>query len=84
MSQPYAPADTPLFRALWEHQQGRCALCGQSMPSNRFDVAHSSLWKIQRPTFDHIRAVARGGSDDATNLQLTHARCNWRKGRGVD
>jgi hypothetical protein len=42
MSQPYAPAETPLFKALWEAQEGRCALCGQSMPSNRFDLAHST------------------------------------------
>lgn len=82
MSQPYAPAETPLFKALWEAQEGRCALCGQSMPSNRFDLAHSTLWKHQRPTYDHIIAVARGGPDTADNLQLAHARCNKVKGMG--
>ncbi|WP_321490836.1 HNH endonuclease signature motif containing protein [uncultured Hyphomonas sp.] len=82
MSQPYAPTETPLFKALWEAQEGRCALCGQSMPSNRFDVAHSTLWRHQRPTYDHIIAVARGGPDTADNLQLAHARCNKVKGMG--
>ena len=82
MSQPYAPTETPLFKALWEAQAGRCALCGQSMPSNRFDLAHSTLWKHQRPTYDHIIAVARGGPDTADNLQLAHARCNKVKGMG--
>ncbi len=82
MSQPYAPTETPLFKALWEAQEGRCALCGLSMPSNRFDVAHSTLWKHQRPTYDHIIAVARGGPDSADNLQLAHARCNKVKGMG--
>ncbi|MEZ5946532.1 MAG: HNH endonuclease signature motif containing protein [Hyphomonas sp.] len=82
MSQPYAPPQTPLFKALWEAQEGRCALCGLSMPATRYDVAHSTLWKSQRPTYDHIIAVSRGGSDDPTNIQLAHARCNKIKGRG--
>lgn len=81
MSQPYAPPQTPLFKALWELQEGRCALCGLSMPANRFDVAHSTLWKNLRPTFDHVIPVACGGSDDPTNMQLAHARCNKIKGR---
>ncbi|MFN3609228.1 MAG: HNH endonuclease [Hyphomonas sp.] len=52
------------------------------MPRQRFDLAHATLWKKLRPSFDHIRAKARGGTDAATNLQLAHAECNWRKGRG--
>ena len=52
------------------------------MPRHRFEVAHATLWKKQRPSFDHIRARARGGSDKPENLQLAHADCNRRKGRG--
>lgn len=51
------------------------------MPAHRFEVAHATLWKKQRPTFDHIRPKAAGGSDAPENLQLAHAECNWRKGR---
>ncbi|KCZ92075.1 hypothetical protein HHI_12619 [Hyphomonas hirschiana VP5] len=51
------------------------------MPRHRFEVAHATLWKKQRPSFDHIRARARGGSDKPVNLQLAHAECNWKKGR---
>lgn len=80
MSQSFAPPDTELFRALWEKQDGCCALCGMAMPESRFDLAHATLWKKQRPTFDHIRPKAAGGSDVPGNLQLTHAVCNWRKG----
>lgn len=82
MSQGFAPPDTPLFRDLWARQQGLCALCGKAMPKGRFDVAHATVWKKLRPSFDHIRARAAGGADGKGNLQLAHAECNWRKGAG--
>ena len=71
MSQPVHPPSSPLYRRLWDMQGGLCALCGGPMPKNRFAVAHASIWKRRRPTFD----------------QLAHADCNRRKGRrqaGVD
>lgn len=82
MSQSHTPPDSGQFRTLWDKQDGLCALCGQPMPRQRFDVAHATLWKKLRPSFDHIRAKARGGTDAAANLQLAHAECNWRRGRG--
>lgn len=69
-----------LFDALWGRQSGLCALCGKPMPKGRFDTPHAAVWKKQRPTFDHIRPKAKGGSDDPANLQLAHAQCNWTKG----
>jgi len=83
MSIPHAPPDTPLFRKLWEAQAGACALCGKPMPRSRFAVAHATLWKKQRPSFDHILPRGAGGSDKETNLQLAHTICNKRKGRAV-
>jgi 5-methylcytosine-specific restriction endonuclease McrA len=50
------------------------------MPKSRWEVAHATLWKKQRPTFDHIRPRTKGGADDPANLQLAHAQCNKRKG----
>lgn len=82
MSQSFAPPDSPLFRRLWQDQEGICALCGKPMPPTRADVAHATLWKKWRPTFDHITPRARGGDDDVANLQLAHATCNKRKGAG--
>ena len=82
MSQSHSPPETGQFRTLWEKQGGLCALCGKPMPRQRFEVAHATLWKKQRPSFDHIRARARGGPDTPENLQLAHAICNWKKGRG--
>lgn len=82
MSQSHLPPQTRLFQALWDQQSGKCALCGKPIPRSRFDLAHATLWKKQRPSFDHIRARSRGGSDKPENLQLAHAICNWRKGRG--
>ena len=81
MSQSFAPPRSELFETLWHAQSGGCALCGKSMPRSRFEVAHATLWKKQRPTFDHIIPKAAGGPDRADNLQLAHAACNKRKGR---
>jgi len=69
-----------LFDDLWTRQDGRCALCGRAMPAARFDVPHATVWKKKRPTFDHIRPVAKGGRHCPSNLQLAHAVCNWTKG----
>ncbi len=82
MSQSFSPPDTLLFQSLWAQQAGICALCGKPMPKNRFELAHASLWKKQRPSFDHIRARSRGGADGPDNLQLAHLVCNKRKGAG--
>ena len=69
-----------LFDDLWIRQSGRCALCREPMPETRWRTPHATVWKKRRPTFDHIRPRAKGGTDDAANLQLAHADCNWRKG----
>ncbi len=82
MSQSPLPPQTPLFAALWDKQNGCCAICRRAMPARRSAVAHATLWKKYRPTFDHIQAQARGGSEAPENLQLAHARCNKRKGMG--
>lgn len=80
MSQSFAPPQTERLKTLWTAQAGCCALCGKPMPASRFDVAHASIWKRERPTFDHIIPRAAGGPDTPENLQLAHARCNKRKG----
>jgi 5-methylcytosine-specific restriction endonuclease McrA len=35
-------------------------------------------------SIDHVVPVARGGSNDLSNLQLAHLSCNLRKGDRVD
>ena len=83
MSIPYAPPDTPLFHRLWDKQGGLCALCGKAMPRNRFELAHATLWKKWRPSFDHILPRGAGGGEGEDNLQLAHTICNKRKGRTI-
>ena len=83
MPRPRSPLPHALFVKLWTAQSGLCALCGEAMPASRFDTAHATLWKKQRPTFDHIVPLVRGGSDAPANLQLAHAACNRRKGGGA-
>ena len=80
MSQPVSPPDSPLFHNLWSAQRGRCALCGKTMPASRYAVPHATVWKRERPTFDHIVPRSAGGPDRIENFQLAHARCNKRKG----
>lgn len=71
-----------VFEALWAAQDGKCALCSEGMPRTRWDTPHATVWKKWRPTFDHIRALSKGGTDTPDNLQLAHAVCNKMKGWG--
>ncbi|MEM7660619.1 MAG: HNH endonuclease [Pseudomonadota bacterium] len=54
------------------------------MPRHRFEVAHATLWKKLRPSFDHIVPRAAGGSDHEQNLRLAHANCNKKRGCKTD
>lgn len=51
---------------IWMQQKGRCAYCHRGL---REDY-----------TIDHIVAVANGGTNDPSNLQLTCPDCNSDKG----
>ena len=56
---------------LIQRQDGRCGICGQPLPQPPTgDVVH----------VDHIVPLVRGGTDQRTNLQATHAACNLTKG----
>ena len=56
---------------LFKDQGGRCMYCGRRMESSYFEIEH----KIPE---------ARGGSSSISNLQLTCAPCNKRKGTATD
>ena len=51
-----------------------CGICGK--PVNM----KAGSKDLDRPSVDHIHPRSRGGDDSAENLQLTHLRCNQRKG----
>ena len=80
MSQSFRLAETAQIEALWQSQEGLCALCGKPMLKNRYEARHGRIWAKQRATIDHIHARSKGGSDKVENLQLVHAICNKRKG----
>ena len=62
---------------LVERDGTSCALCGE-------DVDLTVKWPHgDAPTRDHVIPHSLGGSDDPSNLQLAHARCNRRKGNRV-
>ena len=56
--------------ALYTQQRGLCKGCGK-----RFEMGNMAI--------DHIRAIAKGGGDRFTNLQLLCTRCNSLKGAGT-
>ena len=56
---------------LAKKQRNRCMYCGKKMEPSYFEV-------------DHMKPVARGGSDRIVNFQLLCAPCNKRKGDRTD
>lgn len=50
---------------IFKMQRGRCAYCRQQLPS-KFEV-------------DHIQPIAKGGTNDARNIQLSCGKCNREK-----
>lgn len=51
-----------------------CGICGLEVDMSLLDL------HPMRPSVDHVLARANGGSNDPTNLQLAHLRCNSVKG----
>ena len=54
-----------LYDALMVRQGGRCANCGETPPT-----------RLHR---DHIIPLAKGGTNEDSNIQLLCPPCNWRK-----
>ena len=54
-------------KSLWDKQSGKCACCFEAITSpNDGEV-------------DHIKPLARGGTDTPDNRLLAHAKCNREK-----
>lgn len=62
------PVPADLIQRLYRRQLGMCPLCGLGMVG------------VSGAHVDHIVPVSRGGQHVESNLQLTHALCNLRKG----
>lgn len=58
-------------KELYRRQGGRCIYCGSRQRMDLMDI-------------DHRLPVARGGSNDQSNLQLLCRTCNQRKGTKTD
>ena len=52
---------------LWQKSK-TCGICNKQLPG----LKHSTL--------DHITPLGKGGKDEEDNLQLTHWKCNNKKG----
>lgn len=55
-----------------------CGLCGELVDRER---RHPDPLA---PSLDHILPLARGGTNDLSNLQISHLRCNLRKRDRID
>jgi hypothetical protein len=63
----------PLRRAVFERDGWVCRLCGKK-------VDRSLSWPDPfAASLDHVVPLVWGGTNEFTNLQLTHLRCNLRK-----
>lgn len=51
-----------------------CALCGDPIPLKSKTTNKGSI------SLDHIIRKRDGGSDDESNIQPTHSKCNWKRG----
>jgi 5-methylcytosine-specific restriction endonuclease McrA len=58
------------WRSKYVAQGGRCAICGEPIPTDKM-------------TKDHIVPLSHGGSTDWDNIQLTCEPCNARKGNST-
>ena len=62
--------DESLRAFAWERAGGRCEYCR----------LHQDDYELLTFHVEHIIAKQHGGSDDADNLCLACAQCNWAKG----
>lgn len=65
-----ATREGPLLEYLIKRDHGRCGICHKPV---------RALTGEMKPSIDHIYPRSLGGSDDLTNLQLAHWRCNRTK-----
>jgi len=64
-------------RAIYYRDRGRCQYCSRDI---------SGLYSIledKEKHFDHIIPLEKGGTNDATNLQLTCSECNLSKNKDL-
>jgi 5-methylcytosine-specific restriction endonuclease McrA len=58
-------------QAVFERDEGLCGICQEAVdPQN---------WHL-----DHIIPLSKGGEHSYANVQVTHPRCNQRKGAAID
>ena len=76
---PSTPLRKKHMAALYRKQDGRDGLCGNPLPN----LYVGWLWERRfNPDIeiDHIKPKSRGGSDNVSNLHLTHRNYNRAKG----
>ena len=55
---------------IYERDQGRCGICGDFVGLGNISI-------------DHVIALATGGTHEPSNVQLSHLRCNLKKGARI-
>ena len=57
-----------------------CGICGELVD---LTLKSGSMGSEYGPSIDHVIPRSRGGSDDLSNLRLTHWVCNRKRGAGA-
>ena len=70
-----AQVERVYFRAIYERDKGICQVCKKPVRYHHKGPEQASL--------DHILPIAFGGHHVADNVQLTHLRCNIRRGAAL-
>lgn len=70
----YRPISKALIRDIRRRDGDDCGICGGAI---NFDVAYPD--PLSR-SIDHIVPLSSGGTDETSNLQLAHLRCNILRG----
>ena len=68
------------LKKIWERDKGICYICESyvSRPGSEFN--EESEFRKNGPTVDHVIPKSKGGTNDLSNLKLSHRRCNETKG----
>lgn len=70
------------WTVLYRRDGAKCWICGKRVIKSDFTKVDGKFKAGPRyPTVDHVVPLAKGGTNDESNLRLAHWSCNTKKGR---
>lgn len=81
MVRQYSMIQVPLLVKLIKQWHGKCCYCGKTMRPYEKRSTVESWDHPMRPTREHIKRVADGGTNSHDNLAPCCSRCNSHRGK---